>query len=110
MSELHKERLLQLIEKLKEPDKACSCKVKDMHSLYKAGLVNNNPVVCSLFFDKLVRIITMALQNTKISPFGPHHVVGYFKRTEFQQRGSVLAHVLIWLTEAPQEDLMDYVK
>ncbi|KAL3243647.1 hypothetical protein MRX96_047413 [Rhipicephalus microplus] len=69
ISELRNEHLLQLIENLNEPvEKRCH-KVDDMHSLYKASLVNNDPVVCALFFDKLVRVIMVVLQNTKISTF-----------------------------------------
>ncbi|KAH7983367.1 hypothetical protein HPB52_011514 [Rhipicephalus sanguineus] len=52
MSELHNDHLLQLIEKLKEPVEERRRNVEDMHSLYKASLVNNDPVVCALFFDK----------------------------------------------------------
>jgi hypothetical protein len=41
-----------------------------------------------IYFNKLVDIIKRVLQHRKISPFGEHHMVDYFKRIEFQHRGS----------------------
>ncbi|KAH8020855.1 hypothetical protein HPB51_005382 [Rhipicephalus microplus] len=107
ISELRNEHLLQLIENLNEPvEKRCH-KVDDMHCLYKASLVNNDPVVCALFFDKLVRVIMVVLQNTKIPTVTNNHVVDYFKQIEFQQRGRINAHLLLWFNKAPHEDLSD---
>ncbi|GFX40223.1 ATP-dependent DNA helicase [Trichonephila clavipes] len=37
----------------------------------------------------------------KLSPFGKYYVVEYFKRIEFQHRGSPHAHILLWLNNAP---------
>ncbi|GFX38488.1 ATP-dependent DNA helicase [Trichonephila clavipes] len=41
------------------------------------------------------------LQSKKLSPFGKYYVVEYFKRIEFQHRGSPHAHILLWLNNAP---------
>ncbi|GFT71308.1 ATP-dependent DNA helicase [Trichonephila clavipes] len=43
------------------------------------------------------------LQSKKLSPFGKYYVVEYFKRIEFQHRGSPHAHILLWLNNAPIE-------
>lgn len=45
------------------------------------------------------------LQSKTASPFGQHRVVHYFKRIEFQQRGSPHAHILLWLDNAPEDAL-----
>jgi hypothetical protein len=44
------------------------------------------------------------LQHRKISQFGEHRVVDYFKGIEFQHRGSPHAHLLIWLENDPLEE------
>jgi hypothetical protein len=47
------------------------------------------------------------LQHRKIGPFGEHRIVHYFKRTEFQHRGSPYAHLLIWLENDPLEEISE---
>ena len=47
------------------------------------------------------------LQSPKKSPFGKYYVVHYFKRIEFQHRGSPHAHMLLWLANAPNDALGD---
>lgn len=63
-------------------------------------LVNSDPVICCLYFDKLVDTILNALKRTT-GPFGKYHVVDYFRRIEFQHRGSPHCHMLLWLANAP---------
>ncbi|GFW98360.1 ATP-dependent DNA helicase [Trichonephila clavipes] len=41
------------------------------------------------------------LVEKKLSPFGKYYVVEYFKRIEFQHRGSPHAHILLWLNNSP---------
>jgi hypothetical protein len=47
------------------------------------------------------------LQHRKISPFGEHHTVDYFKRIEFQHRGSPHAHLLIWMEKDPLKEISE---
>jgi hypothetical protein len=47
------------------------------------------------------------LWHRKISPFGEHSIVDYFKRIEFQHRGSPHAHLLIWLENDPLEEISE---
>jgi hypothetical protein len=47
------------------------------------------------------------LQHRKISPFGEHRIVDYFKRIEFQHRGCPHAHLLIWLENDPLEEIYE---
>ncbi|XP_075526543.1 uncharacterized protein LOC142558274 [Dermacentor variabilis] len=104
-SELHWPELLVLLQRLRlQPDETAVA-VQEMNSIYRAQLVNDDPVVCAIYFDRLVRIILNILQNTRISPFRPYVVLDYFKRIEFQHRGSAHAHILLWLDNAPDEDL-----
>lgn len=47
------------------------------------------------------------LQSRETLPFSRYRVLYYFKRIEFQHRGSANAHILLWLEDAPTEDLPD---
>lgn len=69
----------------------------------RTTLVNEDPVACCLYFDKLVDTIMWLLKSSRYSPFGQYHVVDFFKRIEFQQRGSPHAHILLWLKDDPCE-------
>jgi hypothetical protein len=60
-----------------------------------------------IYFNKLVDIIMRVLQHRKVSPFGEHHIVDHFKRTEFQHRGSPHANLLIWLENNPLEEISE---
>ncbi|GFX16168.1 helitron_like_N domain-containing protein [Trichonephila clavipes] len=51
------------------------------------------------------------LQSKKYNPFKKYRIVHYFKRIEFQHRGSPHAHILAWLDNAPEAALeKDYNK
>lgn len=58
-----------------------------MSSDLRTTLVNEDPVTCCLYFNKLVDTIMYILSNP-CSPFGRYRLVDWFKRIEFQQRGS----------------------
>lgn len=45
----------------------------------RAALINNDPIVCCLYFDKLVHTIMIALKR-KSGPFGKYTVKDYFLR------------------------------
>lgn len=76
-----------------------------MGSDLRTTLVNEDPVTCCLYFDKLVDTIICLLKSKSYSPFGVYRVVDYFKRIEFQQRGSPHAHILLWLSPDPKEPI-----
>lgn len=78
-----------------------------LSALQRATLVNEDPVTCCAYFNKLVDVIMQLLQSPRYSPFGKYHVVEYFKRIEFQHRGSPHAHILLWLANDPQEDISE---
>lgn len=76
-----------------------------MHYLEKTTLINEDAVTCAIYFNKLVNVLISILQSKKLSPFGKYYVIEYFKRIEFQHRGSPHAHALLWLNNAPTDAL-----
>ncbi|XP_054717389.1 uncharacterized protein LOC129226785 [Uloborus diversus] len=67
----------------------------------KNDLIKKDPAICALYFDYKVKQLWKTF-SCKQGPFGTLKVTHFFKRTEFQQRGSPHFHVLIWLGNAPQ--------
>ncbi|XP_071578498.1 uncharacterized protein [Temnothorax nylanderi] len=98
--------LLQTLYRLKNDGAEISEKiVSQLHYIEKSTLVNEDAVTCAIYFNKLVNVLMTILQSKKYNPFGEHHVVHYFKRIEFQHRGSPHAHILLWLDNAPSDAL-----
>lgn len=77
----------------------------ELSFIEKSSLINNDAVTCAIYFNKLVNVIMTILQSKKFSPFGKYRVINYFKRIEFQHRGSPHAHILLWLDNAPDDIL-----
>ncbi|XP_065305470.1 uncharacterized protein [Dermacentor albipictus] len=102
-SEMHWPRLLELLKRLKVSPSDFDVGEEEMNSYHAAVLVNEDPVVCAVYFEHMVRVIMQILCNKRISPFKPNHVLEYFKRIEFQHRGSAHAHILLWMADAPNE-------
>ncbi|KAG0428088.1 hypothetical protein HPB47_024886 [Ixodes persulcatus] len=100
-SEMHWLDLVQLLQRLQ---REIGVPLEQMNSIYRAQLVNDDPVVCAIYFDRLVRVILNVLRNTCVSPFRPYKGGDYFRRIEFQLRGSTHAHIL-WLHNAPNKEL-----
>lgn len=75
----------------------------ELTALQRATLVHNDPVTCCIYFNKLVDVVMTLLASSRFSPFGKYRVVDYFKRIEFQHRGSPHAHILLWLSNDPNE-------
>ncbi|GFW65820.1 helitron_like_N domain-containing protein [Trichonephila clavipes] len=74
----------------------------------RSHLVNEDPVTCCVYFNKLVDTIMAMLQaKMTYNPFGPYRVLDYFLRIEFQHRGSPHAHVLLWLENDPHEKISE---
>lgn len=78
-----------------------------MHYIQKSTLINEDAVTCAIYFNKLVNVIMNILQSRKWSPFGEFRIQHYFKRIEFQHRGSPHAHILAWLDNAPGDAIHD---
>ncbi|CAG9577151.1 unnamed protein product [Danaus chrysippus] len=95
--------LLKTLHKLKHGTEITDVEVEQMHYKVKAELINEDAVTCAIYFNKLIKVIMTTLQNRTVSPFGKHYVRHYFKRIEFPHEGSLHAHILLWLNQAPQD-------
>lgn len=98
--------LLQILYKLKNNGIEISKEATEqLHFIEKSTLINEDSVTCAIYFNKLINVIMNILQSKKSSPFGKYRVEHYFKRIEFQHRGSPHAHILLWLENAPADAL-----
>ncbi|XP_024085470.1 uncharacterized protein LOC106661425 isoform X2 [Cimex lectularius] len=103
--------LLQLLYKLKTHDHITKEEISRLHYMAKSTLINEDAVTCTIYFNKLVNVVMNILQSKTCSPFGKYRVRHYFKRIEFQHRGSPHAHILAWLDNTPKDALNeDYDK
>lgn len=104
-------KLLQLLHNLKYNSEITLEDAADLHYIEKSTLINEDAVTCAIYFNKLVNVLMKILQSKKYSPFKKYVIVHYFKRIEFQHRGSPHAHILAWLDNAPEDALgKDYNK
>lgn len=89
-------KLIQTLYKLKNNIDLTLEQAQNLHYIEKAKLVNEDAVTCAIYFNKLVNTVLNTLQLKNFSPFGQHRVSHYFKRIEYQNRGSAHAHILVW--------------
>lgn len=103
-AELHWKRLLETLERLHVgPD--CVARVIDqLDCMQRVELVNNDPVACAIYTHRIFDVILNVLKDKRCSPFKPYVVVDFFKRVEFQQRGSAHVHTILWSDNAPDEE------
>ncbi|XP_040078914.1 uncharacterized protein LOC120850477 [Ixodes scapularis] len=73
-SKMHWPDLLQLLQRLRLKPGEIEVPLEQMNSIYRAQLVNDDPVFCAIYSDRL-------------------------------HRGSAHAHILLWLHNAPNEEL-----
>ncbi|XP_050528041.1 uncharacterized protein LOC126898135 [Daktulosphaira vitifoliae] len=99
--------LLKILYKLKNNGvDICDEFLSKMSYVQKAELVNEDAITCAIYFNKLVNCLMSILQSKRGNPFGKYRVCHFFKRIEFQHRGSPHAHILLWFDNAP-EDLLN---
>ncbi|EDS38200.1 conserved hypothetical protein [Culex quinquefasciatus] len=108
-SETQWEELLKVLHKLSSDydDLELADPLSELSAFQKAKLVVEDPVTCVAYIDKLVDVIMRILKSKRFSPFGKYYVVDYFKRIEFQQRGSAHAHIMLWCANDPREDVSE---
>lgn len=101
--------LLKILHRLSQEYDGCDLAdpMQQLTALQRATLVNEDPVTCCVYFNKLVDTIMLLLQSRRYSPFGKYHIVDFFKRIEFQHRGSPHAHILLWLNNDPRETISE---
>ncbi|XP_077544982.1 uncharacterized protein LOC144158176 [Haemaphysalis longicornis] len=103
-SEVHWDRLLETLERLRVGHEGRARVVEEMRSWERVELVNEDPVACAIYTDRIFDVILNPLRDRRCSPFRRYVVRDYFKRVEFQQRGSAHVHTILWLENAPADE------
>ena len=95
--------LLRVLQRYGDPNSTQD--ISSMTRVLKNKLVSEDPVMCCILFNRLVDVIMNILCSKRPgrNPLHPHRVVNYYKRIEFQHRGSPHAHILLWLDNVPDE-------
>ncbi|KAL3214798.1 hypothetical protein MRX96_034693 [Rhipicephalus microplus] len=104
-SEIHWDGFMKLLQHLHIDPHHPQGPLEKLRLYEKSMLVSDDPVVCSVYFDHIVRVIMQILQHKTVSPFDFYAVKEYFKRIEFPHRGSAHALLLLWLNNAPNENI-----
>jgi Helitron helicase-like domain at N-terminus len=73
----------------------------------KVTLIRNDPVTCARHYDHRFRAFLNLLLKSSGGVFSPNTVTEWYARYEMQQRGSVHAHMMLWLCDAPVYDHED---
>ncbi|XP_055612183.1 uncharacterized protein LOC129758647 [Uranotaenia lowii] len=72
----------------------------------KHDLIKENPVYSALYYDfKITELIKLMKQSS--GPFQPYKITDFYRRREFQMRGSPHDHMLLFIEDAPCLDLND---
>lgn len=69
----------------------------------RAKLVNDNPVFTAMYYENKIKNLMKTINSTS-SVFEEYKVTDFFRRREFQQRGSPHDHILLWMENAPRID------
>lgn len=67
----------------------------------KAELIRNDPVSCAEFFNNKLKEFMKYLKS-KTGPFKDNPIEHYLWRIEYQMRGTMHAHGMLWLKDAPK--------
>ena len=99
-------KLISILHRLNDYYKDVN--VEDLTSSMRSTLVNEDPVTCCIYFNRLVDVIMRILKSKYYhNPFVQYRVVDYFLRIQFQHRGSPQAHIILWLDNDPEEDVSE---
>lgn len=71
--------------------------------MQRMELANNDSVTCAAYTHRILNAILYVLRDRRCSPFQPYVVIDFFKRVEFQQRGSAHIHTILWLDNVEEE-------
>lgn len=74
--------------------------VMNMHWEEKCNWLHTNPVTAARHFKHCLDLFFMEFIGVRANPSG--QLQDYMIRTEFQVRGSPLAHTILWLKDAPK--------
>ena len=67
----------------------------------KARLIRSDPITCARYFENKFRNFMFKILLHKNGIFKKYPILDYYVRFEFQHRGSVHAHMVVWLKNAP---------
>jgi hypothetical protein len=75
-SEVCWSHLIQILCKL-QGETGVRYPLKELNAIRGSQLVDEDPVTCVIYFNKLADVIMRVLQHRKISPFEEHRIVDY---------------------------------
>ncbi|XP_011313417.1 uncharacterized protein [Fopius arisanus] len=102
VSETNDPELIQFLYGLKNDNNQISlCKAATLDNAVKNQLVIDDPVSVGRYLDHRFKEVIKLLKNPDC-PFQKNFVVDYFTRKEFQGRGTVHTHTLLWCNDAPK--------
>nr|XP_029725295.1 uncharacterized protein LOC115265171 [Aedes albopictus] len=73
----------------------------------RAKLVKENPVFTAMYYDNKIKNLMKLITKAEGGIFETYKVTDFFRRREFQQRGSPHDHILLWIDNAPKIDRDD---
>ena len=91
--------LLRMLARLNDDIEYSDEEIENLSWQEKTKLVQKDPVTCSRYFDHRVQEFLNTVLKSSCEPIGK--VKDYFYRVEFQQRGSLHIHMLVWIEKAP---------
>lgn len=92
--------LLKSLLTAKNKKEATIDDIKNLSNNERLDLIKNDPVTCSRYFDMRLRALFDILKKDYV--FEKHYIVDFYKRSEFQDRGSPHIHCLLWIRDAPK--------
>ena len=105
-SEIKNFELLKILYKLKYNKTISYKEIINLDMDTKTKLIKNDSVTCVRYIDNVFNNIFNLLKNED-GPFKENFVTDSFRRIEFQARGSVHVHALLYCNNAPIYDEND---
>ncbi|CAA9997342.1 unnamed protein product, partial [Nesidiocoris tenuis] len=103
-AELHCPELLSILYKMKFGKEISIREATDLDDFTKTKLVRDDPVTCVRYFEQKAKNLMKVVESSS-GPFAEHYVVDSYERREFQARGSVHTHNLLYLKNAPESSI-----
>ena len=91
--------LLRILGKLVDDKEYSDIELENLNWEEKCRLIQSDPVTCAQHFDYQFNQFLRHFLMSSAAPLGK--IADWFYRVEYQQRGSLHIHMLIWLEDAP---------
>ncbi|KAH8030794.1 hypothetical protein HPB51_011828 [Rhipicephalus microplus] len=78
-SEVHWERLLETLERLRVGPDGTPRPVSELMALERVELVNEDPIACAMYINRIFDVIMNVLADRNCSPFRPYVIRNYFR-------------------------------